>query len=69
MGMRVGGAGSSAAMAAWQAQQRNIATSAPTPPPAPAPKAQALATSVGADQQIAALMNALTTGSTFNRMA
>ena len=71
MAMTVGGPSCGAAMAAWQTQQRNIAANAQSAAPAPASGTQAVAASAsaGADQQIAAIIDALATGSTFNIMA
>ncbi|MBU6267936.1 MAG: hypothetical protein KGN34_10370 [Sphingomonadales bacterium] len=66
MGMRVGGAGNSAAMAAWQAQQRQIAATATS---SVSDSKRAVATQSSAEQQVATAMTALATGSTYSRMA
>ncbi len=59
MGMRVGGSGSSAAMAAWQSQSAAAA---------PAAAAPAAAAQSGAAQQVATAMSALATGTTVSKM-
>jgi hypothetical protein len=64
MGMRVGGAASGAAQAAWQAK-----TAAPAASATPAPAAAASAAQATAGKQVQADMQALATGSSFSLMA
>ena len=66
MGMRVGSSGSSAAMAAWHAQSATAQAAAATPAPA---AAKAGAAQGVAQQQVAAGLNALASGSSVSKMA
>jgi hypothetical protein len=67
MGMRVGGAGSSAAMAAWQTQQKSAAATPANASPAAASTPQA--TQANAQQQVASALKALASGSSFSKLA
>jgi hypothetical protein len=64
MGMRVGGAGSSTAMAAWQSRMQDTAmASAASQPAAPKAAEQAASANSAATQQFSAALTALATGS------
>lgn len=70
MGMRVGGAGSSAAMDAWQAQvQQTSATQSAAGTAGGSTTTGVSSDTSATDQAMTSLISALASGSTFSKMA